>query len=105
MRASGLIREARTRAGLTQRQLAGRLGTHQSVVARWETGRTNPDFETVITAIRACGLELEIGLTPADDHDLALIRRELGVLPHQRLARMVDAVRKLGKMTAAVGDG
>jgi transcriptional regulator with XRE-family HTH domain len=32
------IRAARLAAGLTQKQLAARLGTHQSVVAGWERG-------------------------------------------------------------------
>jgi transcriptional regulator with XRE-family HTH domain len=96
-----LIAEARRRAGLTQAQLAGRIGSHQSVVARWETGRTHPDFDTVVSALRAAGFELGISLHQGDGHDLALIRRELTLLPHQRLSGMVDAVRKLDAMTAA----
>jgi ribosome-binding protein aMBF1 (putative translation factor) len=96
-----LIAEARRRAGLTQAQLAGRIGSHQSVVARWETGRTHPDFDTVVSTLRAAGFELGISLHHGDQHDLALIRRELTLLPHQRLSGMVDAVRKLDAMTAA----
>jgi transcriptional regulator with XRE-family HTH domain len=96
-----LIAEARKRAGLTQSGLAGRMGSHQSVVARWETGRTRPDFDTVVSAVRAAGFELGVSLHPGDQHDLALIRRELTLLPHERLAGMVDAVGKLEAMTAA----
>jgi ribosome-binding protein aMBF1 (putative translation factor) len=96
-----LIAEARRRAGLTQAQLAGRIGSHQSVVARWETGRTHPDFDTVVSTLRAAGFELGISLHHGDQHDLALIRRELTLLPHQRLSGMVNAVRKLDAMTAA----
>jgi ribosome-binding protein aMBF1 (putative translation factor) len=96
-----LIAEARRRAGLTQAQLAGRIGSHQSVVARWETGRTHPDFDTVVSTLRAAGFELGNSLHHGDQHDLALIRRELTLLPHQRLSGMVDAVRKLDAMTAA----
>ena len=36
-----------------------------------------------------CGCSLH----PTDDHDLALIRRGIEALPHQRLSDMVDAVR------------
>jgi transcriptional regulator with XRE-family HTH domain len=96
-----LIIEARRRAGLTQRELARRLGTHQPVIARWETGRTSPDFRTVVRAVRACGFDLSVGITPADDHDLALIRRELNLSPHQRLSGMVNAVRQLSRMAKA----
>ncbi len=90
--------EARKRAGITQTELAARLGTHQSVVARWETGRSQPSFENVRRAVRASGLDLVVGLAAFDDHDLALIRRELRILPSQRLSGMVDAVRKLDRM-------
>ncbi|HME68625.1 MAG TPA: helix-turn-helix transcriptional regulator [Myxococcota bacterium] len=38
----GLLREARVRAGLTQRDLAWRARTSQSVVARIEQGRSDP---------------------------------------------------------------
>lgn len=96
-----LIAEARKRAGLTQAELARRLGTHQSVVARWETGRSRPDFDTVVRAVRAAGFDLDVSLVAADDHDLSLIRRELTLLPHQRLSAMVAAVRALDAMAAA----
>jgi|FLYL01.1.fsa_nt_gi transcriptional regulator with XRE-family HTH domain len=101
MTGASLIAEARKRAGLTQAELARRLGTHQSVVARWETGRTRPDFETVKRVVRAAGFELEVAIAPADDHDLALIRRQLRLPPHQRLAGMVKAVRALDRMVSA----
>jgi len=96
-----LIVEARKRAGLTQAELAGRMRSHQSVIARWETGRTRPDFDMVLEAVRAAGFEVGFALHPLDDHDLALIRRELRLLPHERLSGMVDAVRKLDAMAAA----
>lgn len=101
MTGAALIAEARKRAGLTQAELARRLGTHQPVVARWETGRTNPDFVTVQRAVRAAGLELSVALTEFDDHDVALIRRELNLLPHERLSGMVSAVNALARMDAA----
>jgi len=95
-----LIREARKRALLTQAELARRLDSHQSVIARWETGRASPDFDAVRKALRAAGFELGVSLHPADEHDLALIRRELHLLPHQRLSGMVEAVRKFDAMSA-----
>jgi len=94
-----LIGEARKRAGLTQAELAHRLGSHQSVVARWETGRTNPDLATVQRAIRAAGFELGVSIHPLDDHDLALVRRELNLLPHERLSGMVEAVNQIETMS------
>ncbi len=99
MTAGLLIAEARKRGGLTQAELAHRLGSHQSVIARWETGRTNPDFATVQRVLRAAGFELGVSIHPVDDHDLALIRRELNLLPHDRLSGMVEAVNRIGLMS------
>jgi transcriptional regulator with XRE-family HTH domain len=104
MTAASLIIEARRRAGLTQAELAMRLGTHQSVVARWETGRTEPGLAAVVRALRAAGFDLSVGITPRDDHDLPLIRRELSRSPHERLAHMVAAVTSLRSMETASRD-
>jgi transcriptional regulator with XRE-family HTH domain len=102
MTGGSLIAEARKRAGITQAELAARLGTHQSVVARWETGRTRPDFDIVQRAVRAAGFDLGVTISPADDHDLGLIRRELDRQPHERITELVDTVRKIDAMAAAV---
>jgi transcriptional regulator with XRE-family HTH domain len=101
MTGASLITEARKRAGLTQVELAARLRTHQSVIARWETGRTGPDFDTVQRAVRAAGFELGMTMTPSDDHDLSLIRRELRLSPQDRLSEMVRAVRATDAMANA----
>ena len=68
---SDLIREARRRAGLTQRQLAELAGTTQSAIARLESGRTSPSFDTVRRMMRLCGFNLLVALDPYDDSDLA----------------------------------
>lgn len=102
--AKDLIVEARRRSGITQRELATRLGTHQPVVARWETGRTNPDFATVENVVHACGFHLSVALNPIDEHDATLIRRELSLPPYQRLANMVRAVNAFNGM-AEVASG
>jgi len=96
-----LIAEARKRAGITQAELATRLGTHQSVVARWETGRSRPDFDTVRRAIRVAGFELGVTISPGDDHDVTLIRQELELTPAERLDRLVDAVARFDRMVAS----
>ena len=98
-----LIRRARTGAGLTQRELAQRLGTHQPVVARWESGRTRPDFDTVVRVAEACGMELHVELRPVD-HDTVLVRRELAKPPVERLEDMVEAVSAFDAM-AGVAHG
>jgi len=66
MDAGQLIVEARKRAQMTQTELASRMGTHQSVVARWETGKTQPTLETVSRAVEAAGLELTVNISGSD---------------------------------------
>ena len=85
---SELLREARQRAGLTQRTLAERAGTAQSVVARIENGQTSPSTNTLLRLLEAAGFELraELVLSPCPDtHMLADIDRVLALTPEQRL--------------------
>src|SRR5438270_657417 len=53
-----IVREARRRAGLTQRELAARAGTSQSAIARLERGRQIPSVETLTMTARAGWLDL-----------------------------------------------
>jgi transcriptional regulator with XRE-family HTH domain len=57
--AQAVIR-ARVKAGLTQEQLARRMETTQSVVARLESGRTKPSTQTLERLANATGTRLKI---------------------------------------------
>jgi transcriptional regulator with XRE-family HTH domain len=56
--------EARTRAGLTQEELARRMKTTQSVVARLEGGRGRPSTQTLEKIAKATGMRLKISFEP-----------------------------------------
>lgn len=56
---------ARTRAGLTQAQLAERMGTSQSAVARLESGKALPSVATLEKLAAATGSRLRIALEAA----------------------------------------
>lgn len=58
--ASAVI-HARNRAGLTQQELAKRMGTTQPAVARLESGRTCPSIRTLERLAEATGSRLVIG--------------------------------------------
>jgi ribosome-binding protein aMBF1 (putative translation factor) len=62
--ASELIR-ARARAGLSQAELAARMGTSQSAIARLESGRTLPSAKTLIRFAEATGSKVELRLSAA----------------------------------------
>ena len=57
---------ARAAAKLTQAELARRLGTTQSAIARLEGGRVSPSFATLRRYAEATGTRLTVGLVRAD---------------------------------------
>lgn len=61
--AAALI-EARSRAGLTQQQLAKRMHTTQAVIARLESGRVRPSTRTLERLAKAAGMRLRISFEP-----------------------------------------
>jgi len=94
--AASLLLEARKRAALTQRELAKRAKTAQSVIARIERGLSNPRWETLTQLIAAAGFDLHSELIPhstADSHMLQDVARILSLTPEERLAevRNIDA--------------
>jgi transcriptional regulator with XRE-family HTH domain len=60
---AAIIRDTRQRRGLTQLQLATAVGVTRQSVVNLETGRGNPSLATVLAALRA--LELRLDVTPA----------------------------------------
>jgi transcriptional regulator with XRE-family HTH domain len=57
--AGRMVREARRRAGLTQRGLAAKSGIPQETIARIERGRADPRVGTLDRLLEACGYGLE----------------------------------------------
>lgn len=53
---------ARKSAGLTQKQLAEKLGTSQANIAELEKGKRNITFSTLAKYARACGKKVAINL-------------------------------------------
>jgi transcriptional regulator with XRE-family HTH domain len=50
----------RERKGMTQAELAERLGTFQSRISAWETGRVNPDLESAVLIMDVTGGEVSL---------------------------------------------
>ena len=62
------IAEARSRAGLTQEEVAQLMHTTQSNIARLEAGRTTPSTRTLQRFARAVGTRLKISFEPVTPH-------------------------------------
>src|SRR5262245_20189194 len=98
MVSGALVREARRRAGLSQAQLGERVGRPQTQIARWEREAVLPSLETVRELVRACDLELTVGLAERDDSYAFDAAERLALPPRARFARAVAsaiAVRAL----------
>ena len=58
------VRRARERLGMTQAELASRIGSTQPAVARLEAGGVTPSLATLRRIAAALGLELVVDLRP-----------------------------------------
>jgi transcriptional regulator with XRE-family HTH domain len=111
---AALVREARVRAGYSQRELAARAGTTQSVIGRIEAGGGSPRVDTVERLLEAAGFRVKAELEPiaADDAvvaaykvdiDRTLLRENLGKTPEERvrglqaLHDLVDEAQRAGR--------
>ncbi len=85
--AGALILDARTRAGLTQAQLAERAGTVQSAIAAYEAGARQPTVPTLYRILTAAGFDLRARLEPHDPHDDTVAEWEASLPASQRRRR------------------
>lgn len=100
MRGGELIREARTRAGLTQSELSERTGRDRSVIARWEQGLISPPVESLLACLHACGFDLPFVLVPIDKSGDEELGESLMLPPSERVERMLG---ELGRPRARKG--
>ena len=86
-----LLREARLRHGLTQRQLAARARTSQAAISRIERGLVSPTVATLAELLDLMGEELELTATPIDyGHDRSLLRQNLERTVAERIGFATD---------------
>jgi transcriptional regulator with XRE-family HTH domain len=100
MRGGELIREARSRAGLLQSELAEKTGRDRSVIARWEEGLVSPPVESLIACLHACGFDLPFVLVPLDNAADQQLGDTLNVEPAERVRLMLE---ELGRRRAGQG--
>lgn len=94
-----LVRHHRKLAGLTQAELAERIGRQTGAVTRIETGEAAPSFETLSSLARALGVEIRdffgVGAHPSrDDRNdpMVAIIDKLSTLNADGLAAVDDMV-------------
>lgn len=90
-----LVRYSRLRAGLTQQELARRVGISQPALARIEAGGVAPRIDTMQRLLRECGMSLEPLPRAGAGIDRTTIRRVLRLTPKQRLQLATKEARNL----------
>lgn len=56
---ANIFKSLRKNAGLTQRQLAERVGKSQQIIGHWETGYSQPDMSTLFDLFDMYGISLD----------------------------------------------
>lgn len=74
---AAVIRDTRHRRGLTQFQLAAAVGITRQSVVNLETGRANPALATVLAALHALGLRLDVAPS-GPSHNVVRIADDVG---------------------------
>ncbi len=90
-KSASLIKDARRQAGLTQAQLALRLGVSQAAVAKLERPCANPRISTLEDVLRMTGRRLVLATEPVGGDVI-----EIAVAEHLKLSpteRLVQAER------------
>jgi transcriptional regulator with XRE-family HTH domain len=97
MTAERMLRHARRRAGMSQRELARSTGVVQPAIARIELGGVSPTIETLERLLAGAGFSLEVAPRLGVGVDRSLIQEMLRQTPEQRL---IAAAAAAGDVTA-----
>src|SRR5271156_939650 len=99
---AALLREARTRANLSQTDVARRANVAQSVISAYESGRREPAFATLERLIAATGHRLDVRLEPARNARPGLPDSPLGRRLRQRRRQVLAVAAKHGASNVKV---
>jgi len=93
MNAARVLREARARAGLSQRELSAKAKVPQAAIARIERGRTIPRVDTLDKLLEACGEGLYVDARKGIGVDKTLAEGLLATSPAERTGTMYSYAR------------
>lgn len=93
-----MLRHARRRAGLSQRELAAAAGVPQATVGRIEADLVSPRSETLARLLRATGHQLTVAPLLGQGIDRSLIRDRLRMAPAERIRLAVQEANAMPDM-------
>lgn len=100
MSSGTLLREARTKARLSQPELARRAGVAQSVISAYESGKREPSLSTLMRLVAATGGWLVIGVEVP--RPVGLPDSPLGRRLRQRRRQVLDVMERYGATNVRV---
>lgn len=104
MTAGELLRDARKRHGLTQRQLAIRARTSQPAISRIERGLVSPTVDTLAELLWLMNERLELEAAPVDwGFDTTLNAPKLKVDVETRVRQQAAFARGIRRFQAELG--
>ena len=99
MTAGELLRDARRRHGLTQRQLAMRARTSQAAISRVERDVVSPSVATLAELLWLMNEELLLDAAPVNwGHDVTLNESNLAIDVEARIRRGVVYSRRMAQI-------
>jgi transcriptional regulator with XRE-family HTH domain len=98
--AASMLREARLRAGLTQRRLAQLANVPQPAISRIERRHVSPRLDTLDELLRAAGFGLDVVERPGRGVDRTLIRDRLRLSVAQRARLAAREWNRTGRFRA-----
>ena len=98
MNGASILRNARRRAGLSQRQLAAAVAIPQPAIARIESGAVVPRVDTLGRLLAGCGERLESRPRLGAGLDRTAIRGLLRLSPGERARLAVEEARNLERV-------
>jgi transcriptional regulator with XRE-family HTH domain len=102
MTAAEVIRSARKAEGISQAQLAARLGISQPAVARLESAGDAITVETLRRTLRGLGRSLDVSATATPSNvDESLLREQLRLTPAERLQQYDGVYAEVRKFALA----
>ena len=101
MKASRLVRAARKRKGLSQRELSAKTGIPQPMISSIERGLQDPRYSTLQRILRACDLEVDIVNLSGGGIDRTQFSLTLPLTAEERLRRSVSATRALDELVGS----
>jgi len=95
LEAAKLLRQARARAGLSQRDLMTLSGISQPMISSIERGLQDPRHSTLERLLGACGQELDLVLKMGEGVDPTQFIPGLAVNLQQRMRRAVEGSKNV----------